>query len=56
MWTSLGAKPVAALTETQTRREGARSSQLFWSSLATIASISAIVWFTRSTPPFSLGW
>ena len=45
MWTSLGVKPVAAVTDccTQIRRKGAAHTQLFLSSLTTIASIWAVV-------------
>ena len=45
--TSLGAQPVAALTELLYANStlGSCSTQLFWGSLTTIASIRAIVWF-----------
>ena len=45
MWALLGAKPVAALTELlyANSKWGSCASQLFWSSLTTIASIWAIV-------------
>ena len=36
MWTSLGARPVAALTE---------YIGIFWHSLQTMANICAIVWY-----------
>ena len=34
---------------------GKMASQSLWCSLQTMASISAIVWLTCSTPPFPLG-
>ena len=58
MWTSLGAKSEAALTELLYANStwGICTSQLFWSSLSSIASIWAIVSFTRSTQPLPFGW
>ena len=56
MWTSLGARPVAALMELSQANStwGKSKFQSPCRSLTTIASIWAIVWFARSTPPLQL--
>ena len=57
MWTSLGARPVAALTELLEANStwGRCKSQSSCHLLTTIASIWAILWFDRSTPSLQLG-